>query len=151
MAKHNTAQRAGLVFSASRIRRSLVKGRYAKRIGRTASIYLAAVTEYILAEVLELAGNATKDNKRNRIIPRYVQLAVRQDDELGRLFRDCDIAGGGVVPHVHRALVPPEKKKAVLEKKVKSASSVKVARKVKKSVVEDAPVVENGDNDAAEV
>ena len=150
MAKHNTAQRAGLVFSASRIRRSLVKGRYAKRIGRTASIYLAAVTEYILAEVLELAGNATKDNKRNRIIPRYVQLAVRQDDELGRLFRDCDIAGGGVVPHVHRALVPPEKKKVVLEKKVKSASSVKVARKVKKSVVEDASVVENGDDDAAE-
>ena len=34
-------------------------------------MYLAAVLEYLAAEILELAGNAARDNKKTRIIPRY--------------------------------------------------------------------------------
>ncbi|KAI7746726.1 hypothetical protein M8C21_012769 [Ambrosia artemisiifolia] len=74
--------KAGLKFPVGRIARYLKKGRYAKRIGSSAPVYLAAVLEYLAAEVLELAGNAALDNKKARINPRHVTVAVRIDKEL---------------------------------------------------------------------
>ena len=67
------SSRAGLQFPVGRIHRLLRKGNYAERVGAGAPVYLAAVMEYLAAEVLELAGNAARDNKKTRIIPRYVQ------------------------------------------------------------------------------
>lgn len=71
------SSRAGLQFPVARIHRLLRKGNYAERVGTGAPVYLAAVMEYLAAEVLELAGNAARDNKKSRIIPRHLQLAVR--------------------------------------------------------------------------
>ncbi|PIC14000.1 hypothetical protein B9Z55_027328 [Caenorhabditis nigoni] len=59
--------RAGLQFPIARLHRILRKGNYAQRVGPGAPVYLAAVLEYLAAEVLELAGNAARDNKKSRI------------------------------------------------------------------------------------
>ena len=71
------SSRAGLQFPVGRIHRMLRKGNYAERVGAGAPVYLAAVMEYLAAEILELAGNAARDNKKTRIIPRHLQLAIR--------------------------------------------------------------------------
>ncbi|KAG6702205.1 hypothetical protein I3843_07G020100 [Carya illinoinensis] len=98
--------KAGLQFPVGRIARYLKKGRYAQRTGSGAPIYLAAVLEYLAAEVLELAGNAARDNKKNRINPRHVLLAVRNDEELGKLLQGVTIASGGVLPNINPILLP---------------------------------------------
>ena len=71
--------KAGLQFPVGRISRFLKKGKYATRVGAGAPVYLCAILEYLTAEILELAGNAARDNKKSRIIPRHIQLAVRND------------------------------------------------------------------------
>jgi histone H2A len=101
--------RAGLTFPVGRVSRFLRQGRYAQRIGGGAPVYMAAVLEYLTAEVLELAGNAAKDNKKSRIIPRHIQLAVRNDEELNKLMSGVTIAAGGVLPNIHAVLLPKSK------------------------------------------
>merc|ERR1711886_13105 len=94
------SSRAGLQFPVGRIHRLLRKGNYAERVGAGAPVYLAAVLEYLAAEVLELAGNAAKDNKKTRIVPRHILLAIKNDEELNKLLTNTTISEGGVKPHI---------------------------------------------------
>ena len=106
------SSRAGLQFPVGRIHRLLRKGNYAERVGAGAPVYLAAVLEYLAAEVLELAGNAARDNKKTRIIPRHLQLAIRNDEELNKLLSGVTIAQGGVLPNIQAVLLPKKTQKA---------------------------------------
>ena len=96
--------KAGLQFPVGRVARYLKAGKYATRVGAGAPVYLAA-------EVLELAGNASRDNKKSRIVPRHIQLAIRNDEELSKLLGTVTIAAGGVLPNIHSVLLPKKSKK----------------------------------------
>lgn len=100
------SSKAGLAFPVGRVHRLLRKGNYAQRVGAGAPVYLAAVLEYLAAEILELAGNAARDNKKTRIIPRHLQLAIRNDEELNKLLGHVTIAQGGVLPNIHQSKSP---------------------------------------------
>lgn len=105
-AKVSRSERAGTVFPVGRLVRLLRKGQYAQRIALGSGVYLASVLEYLVAELLELAGNAAKDNHRTRINPRYIQLAIQNDEELAALLDGVTIPEGGVRPHINSALIP---------------------------------------------
>jgi histone H2A len=105
------SSKAGLQFPVGRIHRFLKKGGYADRVGAGAPVYMAAVMEYLTAEVLELAGNAAKDKRKSRVIPRHIQLAVRNDEELNKLLSGVTIAAGGVRPKIHPVLLSRRKSK----------------------------------------
>ena len=98
--------KAGLQFPVGRVARYMRAQRIAPRLGNGAPVYMASVLEYLCAEILELAGNAARDNKKTRIIPRHVQLAVRNDEELNKLLAGVTIASGGVLPNIHNVLLP---------------------------------------------
>ncbi|XP_058873063.1 histone H2AX-like [Acipenser ruthenus] len=110
------SSRAGLQFPVGRVHRLLRKGNYAQRVGAGAPVYLAAVLEYLTAEILELAGNAARDNKKTRIIPRHLQLAVRNDEELNKLMGGVTIAQGGVLPNIQAVLLPKKTEKPAKSK-----------------------------------
>ncbi|CCH62917.1 hypothetical protein TBLA_0I02610 [Henningerozyma blattae CBS 6284] len=110
-ASQSRSAKAGLTFPVGRVHRLLRRGNYAQRIGSGAPVYLTAVLEYLAAEILELAGNAARDNKKSRIIPRHLQLAIRNDDELNKLLGNVTIAQGGVLPNIHQNLLPKKTSK----------------------------------------
>ena len=101
--------KAGLQFPVGRIARYMRNMKVAGRLGGGAPVYMAVVLEYLAAEILELAGNAARDNKRSRIIPRHLQLAIRNDEELNKLLGNVTIAAGGVLPNIHAVLLPKKK------------------------------------------
>jgi histone H2A len=123
------SKKAGLTISVARVRRHLRAGKYSTRFGVGAPVYLAAVLEYMCAEVLELAGNAARDNKCKRVTPRHITLAMRNDVELNKfLGPGVHISQGGVLPSIQKALIPTKKAPKTDEEK----EAARVVREAKK-------------------
>lgn len=108
-AKLNRSARAGVLFPVARMHRYLKQSTHHIRIGAGAPVYMAAAIEYLTAEILELAGNAARDNKKGRVTPRHILLAVANDEELHQLLKHVTIAAGGVLPRIHPELLGRKK------------------------------------------
>ncbi|XP_058852546.1 core histone macro-H2A.1 isoform X2 [Acipenser ruthenus] len=103
--KTSRSTKAGVIFPVGRMLRYIKKGHPKYRIGVGAPVYMAAVLEYLTAEILELAGNAARDNKKGRVTPRHILLAIANDEELNQLLKGVTIAAGGVLPNIHPELL----------------------------------------------
>ena len=114
--------RAGLQFPVSHIATQIRGASNFDQLGASAAVYMTAVLEYFVAEILELAGNVTIDLKKNRITPRHIQLAIRNDQELEKLLRNDHLAGGGVLPYIQSALLPKKQKNSKKTKSKKTKS-----------------------------
>jgi len=103
--KVSKSAKAGLQFSVSRCRQFFKK--YNKRIAKDSDVYLAAVLEYITAELTELSGNVARDNRRSTMKIRDLYIAIQADYDLNDMMHrlNMGITGGGNVVHVNDAVV----------------------------------------------
>ena len=104
--KVSRSEKAGLVFPVGRISSYMRTGGFSKMIGATAPVYLAAVMEYVIQEIIEVAWECVKKEKKARITPKHISMSIKNDDELNQLFKTALISGGGVLPHIHPFLLP---------------------------------------------
>lgn len=85
--RHKTkSKRAGLKFPVNRILRILRDGDFADKIAAGSAAFLAAVMEYLTAEILVLAGDAGSNNHKRHILSRHLQWAIMHDKELKKLL-----------------------------------------------------------------
>lgn len=92
------SSRAGLTFPISRVQNMMMKHTAGSlRKSSSSVVGLTAVLEYISAEILELAGQNAKNDKRSRVKPRDILKAIRNDDELSIIYRNVVIGGGTIV------------------------------------------------------
>lgn len=94
-------KRAGIHFPVSRITQFFRKGGYASRYSVKASVYMAAVLEYLASEMVELAGCITLDEKKVIISPEHILSGIQNDVALNQLMSDAPggthITGAGWV------------------------------------------------------
>ncbi|KAH9984725.1 histone-fold-containing protein [Russula compacta] len=100
------SSKAGLQFPVGRIHRYLKQRTQNNvRIGAKAAVYTSAILEYLTAEVLELAGPPHLSMRSLYISLTLlgIQATRRRISELDTLVR-ATIAGGGVLPFIHKSL-----------------------------------------------
>lgn len=117
--KHLSRQnRANIIFPPSIAEKYLRNfGHNKMMVTKTTPVYLATVLQYVVSEILIQAVRNATENNHSRVTIRDLELGVRTDKELDRLFRTCSLQflGGGVLPEIHEALLAkkPRKKRRV--------------------------------------
>jgi len=96
--------KANIIFSPSIIDK-IFKNEI--KISNSSKIFISAVLEYLTFEILDLSIIFCKDDNRSRITIRDIQIAVKTDNELNKLFNKLNIIllGGGVLPTIENSNV----------------------------------------------
>ncbi|XP_048357560.1 histone H2A-beta, sperm-like [Sphaerodactylus townsendi] len=123
--KTSRSCRAGLIFPVGRIDRFLRAGDYAERIGSGASVYMAAVLQYLTYDIVDIAGNIAANDHRRRIAPRHLLETIHCDSELQQVF------GGAILPPQGRA----KKQSAPSSRRGKGKKMAHSVRRRRNSVV----------------
>ena len=142
--KRSKSEKSGVLLPVHHILKDMKKMFPHRRITEGAAVYLAGVLEYLTAEVLDLAGDSVEQNKRKRIKPRDILLAIKADTELSKLLSDVIVSRGGVTPFVHQALL---KKPAARKKKKKAAKAVPDEIEEEEQVEEEIEEEESGEEE----
>lgn len=120
------------MFPVGRVKRHLKKA-CAARLGKTAPVYMAAVLEYVAAELLELSGRVSWKDRKHRIIPRHIYLAIQNDEELLKVVSESIIPAGGTTENYMKVIGGYR----TVESALKTASSPK-RKKTKSRTATDA-------------
>lgn len=89
----------------------LIKRKLRRNTRKAGIVYMTAVIEYIIAEVMEGATHVCISQKKRGLTRRHIKLSISGDAELNAFFSHCDFAASGVLPHVNRSLLPPAAEK----------------------------------------
>ncbi|VDM20009.1 unnamed protein product [Hydatigera taeniaeformis] len=103
---------AGLQFPMGQVHRLLRRGDYAKRVGAGAPVHMVAVLEYLAPEVVDLADNAVRDNKKTHI----TRATIRKDEKLRKLMDGITIGQSCMLPHIQAVLMSQKEEKPVASK-----------------------------------
>ena len=102
--KLSKSQKAGLVFPVAKIGKFCKMSNCKSRISAQAPVYIAGVLEETMKIILEASAQLAEDKKSARITPRILMLAISQDQELTKYFKDCVFSQSGVTPHIEEKL-----------------------------------------------
>ena len=109
-ASASRSSKAGLKMPVSRVNRHLKLSRVTERVGASTPVFMACVLEYIIAEVLELAGNTCNKQKRKRVSIQDICQAIRSDAELHKLMEGFRFFTGDKLQNVSQAVtLEPDK------------------------------------------
>jgi len=95
--RKSRSRRAGLLLPVGLVHRQCRTLHWRGfRISKLAPVFLTAVLEYLVAEVLECAGGQIRRlSRKNFINPRMIRLAIDTDQEFRTLLANVDIVNGG--------------------------------------------------------
>jgi len=88
--------KAGLVWPVARVNNKISKEypKSVKRIGAGAPVFISAIVEYMMAEIIELSMNQAQANKRQRITAPDIMTAIRNDAALHKAMHGLVIMAG---------------------------------------------------------
>lgn len=105
-------EKSNIIFSPSIINK-IFKNEI--KISNSAKIFISAVLEYLTFEIIDLSIIFCKDDKRSRITIRDIEIAIKTDNELNKMFNKLNIIllGGGVIPTIENISINQVNKKII--------------------------------------
>lgn len=100
-------------------------------MSKCAYIFLAAIIQFTITEVLKKADNIAKNAGHNSIDCRDVMLAIRNDPDLTLTFKDCGFRDSGIVPLIHKSFIRDDEARM---RKLSAFDKVLIAKLQKQSI-----------------